>query len=158
MQVFVPYASPYLVASCLDMRRLNKQIIECRQILAAIRGESNAWKNHPCVKMYRDHTEWLEHYMFCLECYADAYRLEQLNGDSDADEVYNLSKDWSAQAYAITPPFLTEEFCKHHRDRLFTKDPEWYRDLFTHCEESYENWYFVDGELLRYANGKRITE
>lgn len=156
MQVFVPYDSPYRVAICLDARRLNKQIIECRQILAAIRGESNAWMNHPCVKMYRDHAEWLEYYMYCLECYADAYRLERLNEDSDADEVYNLAKGWSIKADAITPPFLTEEFCKHHQCRLFTKDPEWYRDFFTHCEESAENWYFVDGELLRYANGKRI--
>lgn len=158
MQVFVPYDSPYRVATCLDARRLNKQIIECRQILAAIRGESNAWMNHPCVRMYRDHAEWLEYYMNCLECYADAYRLEKLNEDSDADEVYNLAKGWSIKADAITPPFLTDEFCKHHQCRLFTKDPEWYRDFFTHCKESDENWYFVDGELLRYANGKRITE
>ena len=158
MQVFVPYASPYRVALCLDMRRLNKQIIECRQILSAIRGESNAWKNHPCVKMYRDHTEWLEHYMFCLECYRESVRARD---EQDPDEMWiqsHLAEDWSIKADAITPPFLTEEFCKHHRDRLFTKSPEWYRDLFTHCEEAYENWYFVDGELLRYANGKRITE
>lgn len=156
MQVFVPYASPYRVALCLDMRRLNKQIIEFRQILAAIRGESNAWKNHPCVKMYRDHMEWLEYYMFCLECYRESVRARD---EQDPDEMWiqsHLAEDWSAQSDAITPPFLTEEFCKHHRDRLFTKDPEWYRDLFTHCEESEENWYFVDGELLRYANGKRL--
>lgn len=156
MQVFVPYASPYRVATCLDARRLNKQIIECRQILAAIRGESNAWMNHPCVKMYRDHAEWLEYYMYCLECYADAYRLEKLNEDSDADEVYNLAKGWSIKADAITPPFLTDEFCKHHQCRLFTKDPGWYRDFFTHCEESAENWYVVDGELLRYVDGRRL--
>lgn len=158
MQVFVPYASPYRVASCLDMRRLNKQVIECRQILAAIRGESNAWKNHPCVKMYRDHTEWLEYYVFCLECYRESVRASD---EQDLDEMWiqsHLAEEWSDQADAITPPFLTEEFCKHHRDRLFTKDPEWYRDLFTHCEESKENWYFVDGVLLRYATGKRITD
>lgn len=39
MQVFVPYQEPFEVATFLDSRRLNKQIIECRQILAAIRGE-----------------------------------------------------------------------------------------------------------------------
>lgn len=67
MQVFVPYRTPIECAANLDRRRQNKQIIECRQILAAIRGESNAWRNHPCVKMYRNHAEWLEYYMFCLE-------------------------------------------------------------------------------------------
>ena len=96
--------------------------------------------------------------MFCLECYRESVRARD---EQDLDEMWiqsHLAEEWSDQADAITPPFLTEEFCKHHRDRLFTKNPEWYRDLFTHCEESEENWYFVDGELLRYANGKRITE
>lgn len=41
MQVFTPYPEPFKTADCLDSRRLNKQIIECRQILAAIKGESN---------------------------------------------------------------------------------------------------------------------
>lgn len=40
MQVFTPYPQPFACADCLDPRRLNKQIIECKQILAAIRGES----------------------------------------------------------------------------------------------------------------------
>lgn len=39
MQVFTPYPQPFACADCLDPRRLNKQIIECKQILAAIRGE-----------------------------------------------------------------------------------------------------------------------
>lgn len=107
MQVFVPYDSPYRVASCLDMRRLNKQIIECRQILAAIRGESNAWKNHPCVKMYRDHTEWLEYYMFCLECYA----LFISSNEEDSEDLFFQAVDYSQEAKLLTPDFLTEEFC-----------------------------------------------
>lgn len=157
MQVFVPYASPFEVAACLDERRLNKQIIECWQILAAIRGESNAWKNHPCVKMYRDHAEWLEYYTFCLECYRESVRARD---DGDPDEMWiqsHLAEEWCDKANAITPPFLTEEFCKHHQARLYTKDCYNY-DFFNDCKVTIENWYFVDGELLRYANGKRITE
>ena len=157
MQVFVPSSKPMACAMVLDSRRLNKQVIECRQILAAIRGEKSAWANHPCVLMYSNHVEWLENYMKCLDCVREARNVHYEDYDEGV-ELLELAEEWRAQADAITPPFLTEEFCKHHRDRLFTKSPEWYRDLFTLCEESYENWYFVDGELLRYANGKRITE
>lgn len=156
MQVFVPYASPYDVAMCLDARRLNKQVIECRQILAAIRGESSAWKNHPAVKMYSNHAEWLECYMFCLELYAEANRMKQQNEDSDACEIYNLSKEWSIKADFITPDFLTEEFCRHHQCRLFTKEADWYCSFFVDCKMTEENWYVVDGELLRYVYGRRL--
>lgn len=156
MQVFVPYASPYQVAVCLDMRRLNKQIIECRQILAAIRGESNAWKDHPCVKMYRDHTEWLEYYMNCLECVREARNMHHEDADEGV-ELLDLAVEWSVHANKNTPPFITEEFCEQHCRRLYTKNEKVYSQ-FKKYGTSYENWYFVDGELLRYANGKRITE
>ena len=53
-------------AMVLDMKRLNKQIIECKQILNAISGLSNAWRNHPAVIQYRKHTDWLTAYMHCL--------------------------------------------------------------------------------------------
>lgn len=156
MQVFVPYQEPFEVATFLDSRRLNKQIIECRQILAAIRGESNAWKNHPCVKMYRDHVVWLEYYMFCLEC-AKEGRIMAASGEFDElNELGKLSLEWSKKADAIRPSFLTDEFCHQHRNRLYTKDPEYYN--FPDAEESHENWYVVDGELLRYENGKQIKD
>ena len=155
MQVFVPYPSPYECAGTLDDRRLNKQILECRQILKAIRGESSAWANHPCVKMYRDHEQWLTHYMHCLELRQSYKKLS----DNDFDEAmmdYFLQKEVDELASEITPPFLTAEFCAQHRRRLYTKSPKLYMqwaDLGT----SDENWYFVDGELLKYKNGKRIN-
>lgn len=156
MQVFVPYQQPFEVATDLDTRRLNKQIIECRQILAAIRGESNAWKNHPVVKMYRDHVVWLEYYMFCLECMLESHRMSDLKEYDELDELTKLSLEWSNKADAIRPPFLTEEFCAQHRNRLYTKDPEYYN--YPDAEVSHENWYVVDGELLRYEYGKQIKE
>lgn len=41
MQIFI-VGSILETAKALDKRRLNKQIIECKQILAAIDGESTA--------------------------------------------------------------------------------------------------------------------
>lgn len=40
MQVFI-IGTPFETAKSLDKKRLNKQIIECKQILKAIDGESN---------------------------------------------------------------------------------------------------------------------
>ena len=152
MQVFVPYRTPLECAAQLDPRRRNKQIIECRQILAAIRGESNAWRNHPCVKMYASHVEWLEYYMFCLECYS----LFMLANEKDCEDLFLQAYDYSQDAKPLTPDFLTEEFCIQHRRRLYTKDNNFYRDFAMYGESS-ANWYFVNGELWKYANGKRIN-
>lgn len=154
MQVFVPYPSPFDCASMLDDRRLNKQIIECRQILKAIRGESSAWANHPCVKMYRDHEQWLTHYMHILELYR-SYR-ELLGNDFDEAMMdYFLTREVETLANGITPPFLTDIFCNQHRRRLYTKDPQYY-SLWADLGTSDENWYFVDGEIIKYKNGRRI--
>ena len=54
MQVFI-IGSAIETAMCLDKKRLNKQIIECRQILKTINGESKAWMNHPCTIQYKKH-------------------------------------------------------------------------------------------------------
>lgn len=66
MQVFIPYPSPIATACVLDAKRLNKQLVECAQILDAIDGKSQAWKNHPVTKMYTPHREWLDRYRICL--------------------------------------------------------------------------------------------
>ena len=154
MQVFVPYRTPIKCAMSLDMRRLNKQIIECRQILAAIRGEVSAWRNHPCVKMYAGHTDWLEDYTLCLEAvYINRHVKTE---DIAAEDALEEAELWSRMAESLTPDFLTEEFCIQHRRRLYTKDNDTY-ERFAKYGESEENWYFVDGELWKYVNGKRIA-
>lgn len=143
MQVFTPYPEPFKTADCLDGRRLNKQIIECKQILAAIKDESNAWKNHPVVKQYKNDVWYLENYMRCLISFKD--------GKLDDALIY------SNHAMIYKPEFLTMEFCKQHKRRLYTKDKEFY-SIFYRYGESNENWYFVDGKLLRYIDGKVIKD
>ena len=140
MQVFVPYPSPIDVAKCLDPKRLRKQIIECDQILKAIRGESETWKNHPVVKMYQKYTQFICAYSDTLWAF--------LNG---LDMAVGLSE----YADRYRPPFLTYDFCDQHKRRLYTKAPELYPQ-FASYGKSDENWYFVDGEIVKYINGKRI--
>ena len=52
MQTFLPYSTPIKCAEALDNKRLNKQILECYQILNVLSGNSVAWRNHPAVLMW----------------------------------------------------------------------------------------------------------
>ena len=140
MQIFVPYRDPILVAQCLDKRRLNKQIIECHQILDALKGKI-AWSNHPVVKMYKCNIDFVIHYSSCLEYWRDGYR--------------NAALYSNYLALECIPSFIVEEFCIQHRRRLYTKAPDLYPQ-FAEYGESEENWYYVDGKLVKYINGKRI--
>ena len=64
MQTFLPYCSFIESAKCLDYKRLGKQRVEALQIYNILVGnsKSNAWKNHPAVKMWEGYTEALAQY------------------------------------------------------------------------------------------------
>lgn len=149
MQVFICYAEPLKVAQTMwaDQKRYKRQIIECRQIIAAIEG-AKAWRNHPVCLMYKEHKEWLQDYMNCLRYYSD-YK----NGFMAS----TIAQTFSDRADTTRPPFLTEEFCNQHKRRLFTKAPNLYPH-FASYGTSEENWYCVSGEIVKYVNGKRVKE
>ena len=62
MQTFLPYPEFRLSAHCLDDKRLNKQVLECKQIHVAATSEDETvgWYNHPAVRMWRGY----EHRLF----------------------------------------------------------------------------------------------
>lgn len=64
MQTFLPLSSFYWTANCLDKQRLNKQIVECQQIINCL-NDGGAWQNHPAVRMW-------ELYQPALVLYAEA--------------------------------------------------------------------------------------
>ena len=66
MQVFI-IGSVIDTALSLDKKRFNKQIIEVIQIINALRGETKAWRNHPCTLQYRHHEDWLRLYRTSFE-------------------------------------------------------------------------------------------
>lgn len=141
MNVFI-VGSPLETAMALDKKRLNKQIIECRQILDALYGRA-AWANHPCTLQYDGHRDWLYAYMLCIEYFKDG--------------IYTLAHYWNAMAEEVKPPFHTEEFFTQMKRRLYTKDPVHYAQ-WAHLGTSEVNWYFVDGEWRYYKNGKRVND
>lgn len=146
MQVFI-VGSPLETAMILDKRRLNKQIIECRQILDALNGKK-AWSNHPCILQYKGYKEWLELYTYCLEEYYD------FKYHNCTDMLY-LAKEWSERAFQYKPPFHSEEYFVQMKRRLYTKDNNHYKQ-WADLGESEENWYFVENEWRIYKNGKRL--
>ena len=128
MQVFI-IGSAYETAKALDKRRLNKQIIECRQILDAINGKTKAWANHPCTIQYRNHAEWLTAYELCLKSY--------MYGNDAQALIANV------YANMKRPNFHTQEYFDNMKKRLYTKNNEHYKQ-FAHLGESYENWYWIN--------------
>lgn len=141
MQVFI-IGTPLETAKAMagDTRRYNKQIIEVGQILDALNGKT-AWSNHPCVLQYREHQQWLYEYLQCLKEFA-------------LGRVYT-PQEYSKFADKYRPSFHTQEYYDQMKRRLYTKDPEHYKQ-WAHLGESQENWYFVDGSWRKYVNSKRV--
>ena len=142
MNVFI-VGSPLTTAMELvtDTKRFNKQIIECKQILNAIDGNSKAWANHPCTLQYKAHRKWLKRYGICLSAYKENRYIKALF--------------YSILANRIRPSFHTAEFFDQMKRRLFTKDNNLY-DQWAYLGTSEENFYYVDGEMRVYVNGKRV--
>lgn len=141
MQIFIPYPSPIEVAKCLDPKRLNKQIIECDQIIKAIKGETKAWANHPIVKMYAGHLRWVMLYRACLDSYKD--------------DCLDVAKSLSAGADMIRPSWMTDALCRSHKRRLVAKDPQFYKAFWPYGISGI-NYYVVDNKVLGYVDGKKI--
>ena len=62
MQTFLPHRDFAKTAKHLDRKRLIKQSVENLQILkslAGLYGETGAWRNHPAVKMWKGHEDFL---------------------------------------------------------------------------------------------------
>ena len=143
MQVFV-VGSPLETAMALDPKRIRSQIREVHIILNAIHGEGKGWIHHPVVLMYSEpnSVRWLQMYADILEGYLAGY-----TGLGMADR----------EARKITPPFHTPEFIKQMKRRLYTKNPEHYKD-WAEFGESQDNYYWSPAKRawLMYRNGKLL--
>lgn len=141
MNVFI-VGTPYETAKALDKSRLNKQILECQQILDALDGKK-AWSHHPCTLQYKGHERWLMNYMSCL--------LRYKSGEYGRAEV---ASQW---CQSCTPPFQTQDFFDQMKRRLYTKNPTHYAQ-WAELGVSEENWYWSPSEqkIIKYVNGKRV--
>lgn len=108
----------------LDYRRLGKQRVETKQILRALRMETQGWRSHPATRMWRGYEGALAQYgaiscrIWILKGYKDSllpYFEEMSN------EYKNRTKPWWLSL---------EEFRRSHQSNLIRKDPEHYAPLW----------------------------
>jgi len=117
MQTFLPYKSYYLIAKCLDWRRLGKQRVEAYQILNILlnRTKKAGWKNHPAVKMWAG-------YELSLALYFNTIVKEWIR------RGYNNNMDLeSIDGIIVHPIWLGDERVhSSHRSNLLRKDFDHY--------------------------------
>lgn len=116
MQTFLPYENFEQSAKVLDYRRLGKQRVECRQILYALPSETNGWRNHPAVLMWKG-------YELALTLYMNIVIIEWIKrGYKNNMSLFKIDK-----RFVVFPPWLGDErFHSSHRSNLLRKDEEYY--------------------------------
>ncbi len=123
MQTFLPEADFDQTAKHLDRKRLIKQSVENLQVLKSLAGlySSGAWKNHPAVKMWNGHEDWLFLYNESIikEIILRGYK----NTTHETfDKIY---QDHFMMLESEKPWWLGEDKLHYsHKGRLHEKDPE----------------------------------
>ena len=125
MQTFLPYGSDFKRgAESLDYRRLVKQAVEGYQILRALSGVTQGWRNHPATKMWKGHEGWLIAYLGAI--------LDEMDRRGYSTATRYKIHELADQAFPdadtdVAPPWLRDErVAITHRGRLYEKDPAFY--------------------------------
>jgi hypothetical protein len=133
MQTFLPYKDFDKSAHALDSKRLNKQILECYQILKVLTNPDPkaGWRNHPAVKMWRGHENALFDYTLSMIREADRRGIKT---DTNKKNLVNLRIEtinlWGSglpQWY-----FNRDTMAKittTHQANLYRKDDAYYYDF-----------------------------
>lgn len=112
----LPMVSCALSAKVLDRQRLGKQRVEAWQIYRTLTGETNGWRNHPAVRMWRGYEQALSVYgrMMCIEWVRRGY----------VDNLFlRFPQGWEQK----WPDWMFDPaFAASHRSNLLRKKPEWY--------------------------------
>ena len=132
MQVFLPETNFSDCAKVLDTKRLVKQLLEGRQIMTVLSGESpsGAWKNHPAVKMFEGYERTLYAYLFAIkdEMESRGYKWEK-NWDVINDTyMRHFINEPQSQPWWMLDKSIFNKVIKTHRGRLWEKDPVHYVD------------------------------
>lgn len=130
MQVFLPEANFAKCAKVLDTKRLVKQLLEGRQIMNVLAGESTTkgWHNHPAVKMFTGYEKTLYQYLKAIRDEMQSRNYKWENNWSVIQDLYDRHFADDPQA---APHWMVdnEEFARvltTHRGRLWEKNPEHY--------------------------------
>lgn len=125
MQTFLPYPEFERCAAVLDNRRLNKQITECQQILAALDDPAYGWQSHPAVKMWRGYQGALV--VYGLVMYAE-WQQRLRDGKRGGKMEHKSGERIKEMSGKVTLPnwLYNEALHASHRACLLAKDYEHY--------------------------------
>lgn len=148
MQTFLSEHTFEESARVLDTKRLNKQLLEGRQIMAALAGETRGWVNHPATRMWYGAEVWLYDY---LEACKDAMAERGVSYEKNWTEIQRIFvENWPHQQRAVYRPYWwldsaeQERVVMTHRASLYHKDPDHYSDYATAAA-------VVDSNVLRWV-------
>lgn len=141
MQTFLPYKDYHRVAEVLDSKRLNKQILECYQILNVLSNPSPTagWRNHPAVKMWRGHE-------FALWDYVNVMIIEAndrgIKTDKNHENLLRLRKSHGLSWGMRKPAWMgvksvIKRVTTTHKANLFKKQPEAYPQFIKALESKH---------------------
>lgn len=127
MQTFVPFEDFVASASVLDSKRLNKQLLEGRQIYGILSSgkRSGAWVNHPAVKMWRCYDNGLYAYLGAIkdECVSRGIQTEK--NWTAIEEMHEWN--WNRGSNTVMPPWWGDNRVhESHRNNLYVKDSIYY--------------------------------
>jgi hypothetical protein len=128
MQTFLPYSTPADCAAALDNKRLNKQILECYQILKVISTNGKAWRNHPAVLMWEGAENELWRYTMAMVNEANHRGIKTENNLNNLNTLKSLyGKTWGdgQPVFAKTKESFNRTVITH-RANLYRKDPIYY--------------------------------
>jgi Pyrimidine dimer DNA glycosylase len=130
MQTFLPSSNAITTAKWLDNKRLNKQILECYQILNVLSGKSKTggWRNHPAVLMWKGYERGLWQYVQAMVREARQRGIRTENNESNLNRLKEMCWD----TWGSNPPEFWNDTNKlmrittTHKANLFDKDPIFY--------------------------------
>ena len=117
MQTFLPYPNIEKSVRILDSKRLGKQRVEAFQILNIIlkRTNTKGWKNHPAIKMWKDHSNALKFYLnTCIKEWIRRGYKNNMNSEIIRGKI--VFPNW----------FGNRKFHSAHRSNLLRKNKKYY--------------------------------
>lgn len=127
MQVFLSEYTFAEAAEVLDTKRLVKQLLEGRQIMTVLAGESAGWKNHPAVKMFAGYERTLYSYLYAIK---DEMKARGYKWENNWEVIQNTYMKYFLHGPQEAPKWMSNDKFDRvvitHRGRLFAKAPELY--------------------------------
>jgi hypothetical protein len=140
MQTFLPYKDFTKTAKALDSKRLNKQILECYQILKVLSNPDPraGWRNHPAVKMWRGFEHLLLDYTMTMVKEADKRGIKTDKNVSNIESlVSSEGMYWGIDVPAwYEDDIVMKRLTTTHKANLYKKDPVYYFDFFNALAKS----------------------